>query len=100
MNETGWSWLQKPDNLETVLATSHYEGGRLVEVRLYPVDLGQGSNRPISKGWAFRLTPSPEMARRVLEEMQTLSKPFGTTIAIEGNIGVIHVAANAQGSTQ
>jgi len=35
---------------------------------------------------------SPEMARRVLEKVQTLSKPFGTRIAIENGIGVIRLA--------
>jgi poly-gamma-glutamate capsule biosynthesis protein CapA/YwtB (metallophosphatase superfamily) len=94
-NEKGWAWLQKPDNLETVLATSRYEGGRLVEVRLYPVDLGQGANRPISR-MGIPLTPSPEMTHRVLEELQTLSKPFGTTIAIEGNVGVIHLVSDME----
>jgi poly-gamma-glutamate synthesis protein (capsule biosynthesis protein) len=35
------------------------------------------------------------MARRVLEKVQTHSKPFGTTIAIENGVGVIRVAAKA-----
>ena len=35
------------------------------------------------------------MARRVLEKVQALSKPFGTRIAIENGIGVIRVEAKA-----
>jgi poly-gamma-glutamate synthesis protein (capsule biosynthesis protein) len=32
------------------------------------------------------------MAQRVLEKLQRLSKPFGTTITIENGIGVIRVS--------
>ena len=35
--------------------------------------------------------PALEIARRILEKVQTLSKPFGTTIAIENSVGVIRV---------
>jgi hypothetical protein len=34
---------------------------------------------------------SPEGARRILTRLQTLSAPLGTTIAIEGNVGVVRV---------
>ena len=39
------------------------------------------------------MTPSPEVAQRILKKMQTLSKPFGTTITIENNVGVIRPSA-------
>ena len=80
------------DNLETLLTTSRFEDGKLVEVRLYPADLGQDRTRPISRG-GTPLTPSPEMARRVLERLQTLSKQFGTTVTIQNGVGVIRVAS-------
>jgi poly-gamma-glutamate synthesis protein (capsule biosynthesis protein) len=38
--------------------------------------------------------PSPAQAQRILEKLQNLSKPFGTTIAIENGVGVIRVAAS------
>jgi hypothetical protein len=38
------------------------------------------------------MTPSPEQAQRILKLVQDLSQPFGTTISIEDNVGVIHVA--------
>jgi poly-gamma-glutamate capsule biosynthesis protein CapA/YwtB (metallophosphatase superfamily) len=76
-----------------LLATSRYEGGRLVEVRLYPVDLG-GYGRP-SSDMGIPLTPSPEMANLILSEVQALSQPFGTKIDIENNVGVIHIAPAA-----
>jgi len=48
--------------------------------------------RPISRS-GTPSTPSPEMARRVLERLQTLSKQFGTTVSIQNGIGVIRVAS-------
>src|SRR6202034_519463 len=72
---------------EGIVATSHYEGGNLVEIHIHPVDLG-GWERPSStKG--IPTAPTPERARQILEELQALSKPFGTTINIENNVGVI-----------
>ena len=80
------------DNLETLLTTSRFEDGKLVEVRLYPADLGQDRTRPISRS-GTPSAPSPEMARRVLERLQALSKQFGTTISIENGVGVIRIAS-------
>jgi len=88
-NERGLSALENPASQEAVLATSHFEGGRLTEVRLYPVDLG-GARRPISQ-MGIPMTPSPDDAQRILRNLQTYSKPFGTKIAIEGNVGVIRI---------
>jgi poly-gamma-glutamate synthesis protein (capsule biosynthesis protein) len=36
--------------------------------------------------------PAPEMAQKILEKVQRISKPFGTTISIENNVGVIRGA--------
>ncbi len=82
-----------------LLVTSHFEKGRLVEIRLYPVDLGS-FKRP-SSDMGIPTTPSPDVARQILEGMQAISKPFGTTITIENNVGVIRVpAATAAASTR
>jgi poly-gamma-glutamate capsule biosynthesis protein CapA/YwtB (metallophosphatase superfamily) len=81
---------RQPDNKEVLLTTSRYEGGKLVEVRLYPVDCDIDGTRPVSKA-GVPMTPSPEQAYRVLKHVQDLSKPFGTAISIEDNVGVIHV---------
>ena len=81
---------RQPDNMEALLATARYEAGVLAEVRLYPADLGIERNRPLSK-IGTPTTPSSDQAQRILEEMQTLSRPFGTTISIENSIGMIRV---------
>ena len=83
--------LSHPDNMEALVAVSRFEGGRLVEVRLYPADVGKGY-RPISK-IGIPLTPAPDVARAILERVQRLSKPFGTNMTIENGVGVIRVAA-------
>jgi len=40
------------------------------------------------------LTPSPGEAQRILKELQEYSRPFGTKISIEDNVGVIHIDAH------
>lgn len=85
------SALQDPATQESVLTTSRFENGKLVEVRLYPVDLG-GMGRPLSR-MGIPATPSPEDAKRILTSLQEYSKPFGTKISIEDNVGVIRIGA-------
>jgi poly-gamma-glutamate capsule biosynthesis protein CapA/YwtB (metallophosphatase superfamily) len=82
--------IHQPDDGEVLLTTSRYEGGKLMEVRLYPADLGV-ADRPTSKV-GIPMTPSPEQAQLILKHLQEMSKPFGTTISIENGVGVINVA--------
>jgi hypothetical protein len=71
---------------QSVVATARYEQGQIAEIRLYPVDLGYTA-RDANKG-VPRLASSA-VARTILERVQKLSQPYGTTIAIEQNVGVI-----------
>jgi hypothetical protein len=48
------------------------------------------NGRPRRSRTAARLA-SPEGARRILTRLQTLSAAQGTTIAIEGSVGVVRV---------
>ena len=73
-------------NFESVITASTFEGGRVSEIRLYPIELRQ-ENRLANRG-VPRLA-SPETADRILERLQELSAPFGTEIKIEDHIGVI-----------
>lgn len=75
------------------MAHTTYEDGRLVEIRLYPMDVGIGR-----RAWSrenIPETPSPELARSILERIQKYSEPFGTKISIENNIGIIRVPPEA-----
>jgi poly-gamma-glutamate synthesis protein (capsule biosynthesis protein) len=89
-NEKNMAALENDDSQAAVLTTSHFENGKLTEVRLYPADLG-GPRRPISQ-MGIPLTPSPQQAQRILKNLQDYSKVFGTNIAIQDNVGVIRVS--------
>jgi poly-gamma-glutamate synthesis protein (capsule biosynthesis protein) len=75
------------------VANTIYMDGKLVEIRIYPVDIGIGT-RPWSRE-NVPTTPTPEKARSILGRIQKYSEPFGTKISIENNIGVIRVPPEA-----
>jgi poly-gamma-glutamate synthesis protein (capsule biosynthesis protein) len=79
-----------PIKYESIVAVSRFDKGQLAELRLYPVQLTDDGVRMAHRG-VPRLA-SPATAQRILARLQKLSQPFGTTIAIEGNIGVIRTA--------
>jgi poly-gamma-glutamate synthesis protein (capsule biosynthesis protein) len=81
--------VSSPINYDSVLTQSRFDKGRLQEIRLYPI-VG-GAEGPISRRGIPRMAAGAD-ARRILDKLQALSKPFGTTIAIEGTVGVIRVA--------
>jgi poly-gamma-glutamate capsule biosynthesis protein CapA/YwtB (metallophosphatase superfamily) len=79
-----------PNLYESVIALTRYQGGELVEVRLYPIDLGvdiKGADRGV-----------PRMATRahgdkILARLQKLSAALGTTVKVVNGVGVIGLAA-------
>jgi poly-gamma-glutamate capsule biosynthesis protein CapA/YwtB (metallophosphatase superfamily) len=87
-DELSTDWLQQPENLKALVATTKYQDGKLIEIRLQPVDLGVGKNRPWSQMSIARV-PSPALAAEILGEVQKFSEPFGTKITIENGVGVI-----------
>ncbi len=87
------AYMQGENNSIAYVANTTYKNSRLVEIRIYPVDLGLGA-RPWSRE-NIPVTPTPDKARSILEKIQKYSEPFGTTISIENNIGVIRVPPEA-----
>jgi len=73
---------------ESVVAVSRYRDGKLAEIELHPIELG--FDGPLGRR-GVPLIAQPDMAQKILKRLQRLSEPFGTTIAIQGNIGVIKV---------
>ena len=71
-----------------MLAESRYDKGKLVEIRLYPTS--GAWDGPVSQLGLPRQAP-PALAQKILARVQALSKPFGTTIAIENNVGIIRI---------
>ena len=81
--------FNEPVWYESVVAVSQFEHGELSEVRLYPVELDFPA-RTTRRGGIPSLA-DPIVARSILETLQRLSKPFGTTIDITGSVGVIRL---------
>ncbi len=71
---------------QSVLPVCEFRGARLHEVRLYPLDLGFA--RAIPQRGRPLLAHGP-VATEVLEWLSELSRPFGTRIEVEGDVGII-----------
>jgi len=69
---------------ESVVAIAKWQGDRLAGLELHPITLGFG--RPAAERGRPMLAP-PDLARKILDDLVTRSKPFGTTIATENGIG-------------
>src|SRR5215831_9303416 len=87
----------EPQNYESAIALSRFDKGQLQEVRVYPI--WARHDGPLSRR-GLPMTAPPEIAQRILQRLQKLSQPLGTTIAIEGNVGVIRVNATRSMSQQ
>jgi len=77
-----------PNLYESVIAVSRFTAGQVSELRLYPIDLG------VTAHGAARGVPAladAVVGRRILERLQRLSQPFGTTISIEKGVGVVRL---------
>jgi poly-gamma-glutamate synthesis protein (capsule biosynthesis protein) len=70
----------------SILPVMTYEGGRVKEIRIYPIDVRRNAQ---AKQSGLPRIASPELGKRILDLMRELSAPFGTDIQIEGNVGVI-----------
>jgi len=71
---------------ESVLPLCKWEGWKLVDIKLYPLTLGFGRARQ------FRGRPliaTGELAEKIIGDMITLSKPFGTEIQYTNGIGIV-----------
>jgi hypothetical protein len=77
---------------EAIVAVPQFQGGRLTQIDLHPITLGYGLDRP-QRGRP--LAAKGELARKIITKLQELSKPFGTTIAFENDIGVIRLSGAA-----
>jgi Bacterial capsule synthesis protein PGA_cap len=96
--EKYWTHYNLDETMEeSVIAVSRYEKNQVAEIRLYPMDLGW-SRRPADRGIPW--PASPQMAQKILQRLQSMSAPYGTTIKIENNIGVIRLPAQPNATTQ
>lgn len=71
---------------QSAVATVTFTAGALAEVRLHPLEFGDG----LSRGQFGRpILSTGSEAQVTLERFQRLSKPFGTVIDVQGDDGVI-----------
>ena len=70
----------------TILPQMTFEGGRVKEIRIYPIDVRRNAG---SKQSGLPRTAPPELGHKILTLVKDLSKQFGTNVQIEGNVGVI-----------
>ena len=78
----------EPIRWQSAVAMVKFEGKRLSGMKLYPIDLGFG--RPRSQQ-GRPLLAEGQVSAEVLRRFQTLSKPFGVEVAIDGEVGVVRV---------
>jgi poly-gamma-glutamate synthesis protein (capsule biosynthesis protein) len=71
---------------DSVLATTKWQGDRLVEIALQPITLGFG--QPRSARGRPKLASGAD-ATRILEMMTARSKGFGTVVTVKGGVGLI-----------
>lgn len=75
---------------QSVVAVSVFDAaGTLKEVKLYPIEEGYQRTPRADAGVPY--LAGPAVAQQILKRLQRLSKPFGTRIAIQGNVGVIRI---------
>jgi poly-gamma-glutamate capsule biosynthesis protein CapA/YwtB (metallophosphatase superfamily) len=72
-----------PNVWESVIPWWRMIHGELVELRLYPINLGYKLPR-YKRGW-----PVLSKKTSTLEKLNELSKPFGTNIIIENDVGIV-----------
>ena len=75
-----------PEKFESVLAVTRYQGGKLAEVKLYPVEARETARMALR---GLPQTPSSEVAQKILKRLQGLSEPYGTKINVVGDVGYI-----------
>jgi poly-gamma-glutamate synthesis protein (capsule biosynthesis protein) len=77
-----------PHNWQSGMHRVKFEAGKLREIRIFPVDVGYGKPR-----WqqGRPILADGEVAQEILERYQRLSKPFGTNVNIDGNVGIVRL---------
>jgi poly-gamma-glutamate capsule biosynthesis protein CapA/YwtB (metallophosphatase superfamily) len=77
-----------PAYWENMFAVCAFSGGKLKEIKIYPIDQGFGRPRP-QRGRP--VLAEGEVAGRVLERVSRLSKRYGTTISVRKGVGLIEL---------
>lgn len=74
---------------EAVVATPQWRDGKLVDLTLQPITLGFGQ-APAVRGRP--MLAEGELARKIIDDVIRLSKPFGTEVVFENGVGRVVLA--------
>ena len=85
-------WPADPRMWKSVVAEVTFRDRVPVQVTLTPITLNFGAKRP-DRGFP-RLAEGP-LVTEILEDMQRLSRPFGTEIAIQDGVGTITIGGTS-----
>ena len=77
-----------PFNWESIVALPKWRGGKLVALELYPISLGFGKSRTV---YGRPMFADEELSKKIIGDLQRLSKPFGTVIKYRDGIGVVKI---------
>jgi poly-gamma-glutamate capsule biosynthesis protein CapA/YwtB (metallophosphatase superfamily) len=77
-----------PPIWESVVAMPRYQGARLTELALHPISLGHGGARHVR---GRPMLAAPELGRKILNDLTTLSAPFGTRITVRDGVGYVEL---------
>ncbi|MGH9334694.1 MAG: CapA family protein, partial [Vicinamibacteria bacterium] len=65
-----------------------FAGQALVELKLHPISLGFGKPRQVRGRPMFA---DETLSRKIIADLERLSKPFGTTVEYEDGVGVVRL---------
>ena len=77
-----------PFNWESIVALPKWMDGKLVALELHPISLGFGESRTV---YGRPMMADEELSRKIIGDLQRLSKPFGTEIVYRDGIGVVKI---------
>ena len=77
---------------EAVVAVPVWREGKLAELRLHPIALGFG-RPPAERGRP--MLAEGDAARKIIDDVARLSKPFGTTVLFENGVGRVVLPVGA-----
>jgi poly-gamma-glutamate capsule biosynthesis protein CapA/YwtB (metallophosphatase superfamily) len=86
---------------ESVVAVPVFRGHRIIEMKLYPIELGHDTPALSGDGRAQRGTPrlaQGAMGRKIIELVARLSAPYGTRIVYQDGIGLWQPSGDSSGS--
>ena len=76
----------KPEIWESVIAVPSWKDGSLERLELHPISLGYGQSRQVR---GRPMLAEADLSRKIISDLQRVSKPFGTKIDYVDGIGIV-----------